>query len=88
MSGRWEGLLMALGTFPPRWQVKGLIEAGLFKYIRVISGASGGSILAAFLAMKTEKELLQEVLVPSFTSDFKVRLGPPQHGSLQLPVGP
>lgn len=56
-----------------RSQVKALIEAGLFRHIRVFSGASGGSILASLIACKTEKELLKEVLVDTFTTDFTVR---------------
>lgn len=38
----------------------------------MITGASGGSILAALLAIKTEEELLQEVLTEDFSTDFKV----------------
>lgn len=40
---------------------------------QVITGASGGSILAALLAIKTEEELLNEVLTEDFSTDFKVR---------------
>lgn len=41
----------------------------------MITGASGGSILAALLAIKTEEELLREVLTEDFSTDFKVRGG-------------
>lgn len=41
---------------------------------QVITGASGGSILAALLAIKTEEELLNEVLTEDFSTDFKVRV--------------
>lgn len=38
----------------------------------MVTGASGGSILAALLAIKTEEELLNDVLTEDFSTDFKV----------------
>lgn len=41
---------------------------------QVVTGASGGSILAALLATKTEEELLTDVLTEDFSTDFKAGL--------------
>ena len=43
--------------------IRALIESGNYKDIRVISGASGGSIATAMCAIKTEEELLKHVVV-------------------------
>ena len=43
--------------------IRALIESGNYKDIRVISGASGGSIITAFCAIMSEDELLKYVLV-------------------------
>lgn len=48
----------------------GLIEAGLYDQIRVVSGTSGGSIMAAMVGCKTKEEMLEEVLVPWVSTDF------------------
>ncbi len=51
--------------------VRALITEGLYKHVRVISGASGGSIIAGQLAMHSEKELMEKVLVKEVSTDFK-----------------
>ena len=51
--------------------IKALVEAGLYKHIRVLSGTSGGSIIAAMVACKTDEELLEEVVNPCVSTDFK-----------------
>jgi hypothetical protein len=43
--------------------IRALIESGSYKHIRVISGASGGSIVTALCAIMPEDELLKHVLV-------------------------
>ena len=57
--------------------VRSLLEAGLLP--RVISGTSGGSIVAGFLAQRTDQELLDEVLVPHVSTCFEERWFPPLH---------
>eukprot|EP00928_Gymnodinium_smaydae_P046080 TRINITY_DN30674_c0_g1_i1.p1 TRINITY_DN30674_c0_g1~~TRINITY_DN30674_c0_g1_i1.p1 ORF type:complete len:697 (-),score=110.17 TRINITY_DN30674_c0_g1_i1:342-2432(-) len=53
-----------------------LLEEGLMP--EVISGVSGGSIVAAFLAIHTDEELLQHVLVPEIvTRHLPCRWFPP-----------
>lgn len=49
----------------------GLIEAGVYDHIHVVSGTSGGSIMAAMVGCKTKEEMLREVLVPWVSTDFK-----------------
>lgn len=51
--------------------VKALIDAGLYKEIRVMSGTSGGSIIAGMVACKTEEELQRDVIVRGVSTDFK-----------------
>ena len=51
--------------------VKALLEAKLLP--RVISGTSGGSIVAAMLAMKTDKELLEDIIRDDISERFGVR---------------
>lgn len=51
--------------------VRALIDEGLYKYIRAVSGASGGSIIAGMVAIHTEKELMDRVLVKQVSTDFK-----------------
>ena len=51
--------------------LKGLIESKLLSKIKVFSGTSGGSIMAAMVASRTEQELTEFVLVPSFGGDFR-----------------
>jgi hypothetical protein len=53
--------------------IRALLESGSYQHIRVISGASGGSIATAMCAMMNEELLLKHVLVdsvryPSFLS--------------------
>lgn len=50
--------------------VRTLIECGLYHKIRIISGTSGGSLVAAMLACKTEEELLRDVTVEDISTDF------------------
>jgi hypothetical protein len=47
--------------------LKALMDAGLFASIRVLSGTSGGSIIAAMAACKTDDELKAEVIALIFT---------------------
>mmetsp|Transcript_6177 Transcript_6177/g.18681 ORF Transcript_6177/g.18681 Transcript_6177/m.18681 type:complete len:734 (+) Transcript_6177:2-2203(+) len=49
----------------------GLIEAGLYDQIHVVSGTSGGSIMAAMVGCKTKEEMLQYVLCKGVSTDFK-----------------
>lgn len=51
--------------------VRALIDEGLYKYIRAISGASGGSIIAGMVAIHSEAELMERVLVKEVSTDFK-----------------
>jgi TAG lipase / steryl ester hydrolase / phospholipase A2 / LPA acyltransferase len=51
--------------------MKALIDADMFRHIRVFSGASGGSIIAAAIAMMTEDELQDFVIQTSVATDFK-----------------
>ena len=51
--------------------MRALIDEGLYKYIRAVSGASGGSIIAGMVAIHTEKELMDRVLVKQVSTDFK-----------------
>ncbi|KAJ1461609.1 acyl transferase/acyl hydrolase/lysophospholipase [Pelagophyceae sp. CCMP2097] len=50
--------------------ILGLIEAGVFEQIRVVSGTSGGSIMAAMMGCKTRDELLRDVLVETVSTDY------------------
>jgi len=50
--------------------IKALCESGLYKDIHVISGTSGGSIIAASCAMRTQEELLKDVCVPHVATDY------------------
>lgn len=52
--------------------IRALIESGNYQHIRVISGASGGSIATAMCAIKTEAELLRDVLVDNVRYDSMV----------------
>ena len=51
--------------------IRALIEANVYKDIRVVSGTSGGSIIAAMCAMKTDAELFEKVCVPWVSTDYK-----------------
>jgi len=51
--------------------ILGLIEAGLYEHVHVVSGTSGGAIMAAMFGCKTRKELLRDILVPHVSTDFK-----------------
>lgn len=44
---------------------------------RVVSGTSGGSIIAGIMAVKTDKELLEDVFVPDIAVRYKERWFPP-----------
>jgi len=52
--------------------IRALIEANVYKDIRVVSGTSGGSIIAAMCAMKTDAELFEKVCVPWVSTDYKL----------------
>ena len=51
--------------------ILGLIEAGLYEHVHVVSGTSGGAIMAAMYGCKTRKELLRDILVPHVSTDYK-----------------
>lgn len=55
--------------------VMALMARGLLP--RVISGTSGGSIIAAIMAVKTDEELMKEVFVPDIAVRYKERWFPP-----------
>mmetsp|Transcript_37641 Transcript_37641/g.120743 ORF Transcript_37641/g.120743 Transcript_37641/m.120743 type:complete len:839 (-) Transcript_37641:460-2976(-) len=48
----------------------GLIEADLYDQIKVVSGTSGGSIMAAMVGCKTKEEMVADVLVPWVSTDY------------------
>lgn len=50
--------------------LRALCEAGLYENIRVFSGTSGGSIMAAMVGIKTQQELLDDVCVKDVATDF------------------
>ena len=50
--------------------IRALIEAKLYDNIKVISGTSGGSIIAAMCAIKTSDELYREVAVSNVSTDY------------------
>ena len=75
--------------------VKALLEQRLLP--RVISGTSGGSIVAGFLAQRTDEEMLADVCVPTVSTCLPERWFPPlheqvlsfvQHGSRPPPALP
>jgi len=55
--------------------VRTLLSAGLMP--RVVAGTSGGSIVAAMLALHTDDELLTSVLVPDIVNRYQVRFFDP-----------
>jgi len=50
--------------------IKALCESGHYDDIPVISGTSGGSIVAAMCAIKTKEELLSDACVPHVATDY------------------
>ena len=58
----------------PAGVVKELLEHGLLP--NVITGASGGSIVAGMLAIKTDREMLTDVIVPDISTRYKERWFP------------
>ena len=51
--------------------VRSLIQAGVMP--RIVSGTSGGSIVAAMLARYTDEEMLESILVPDISNRYGVR---------------
>lgn len=64
LSGGGAQAMYHLGT------VRALVESGLYKDIKVISGTSGGSITAAMCALKTPEELFEHVCVRTVSTDY------------------
>lgn len=50
--------------------VRALIESKLYDDIAVVSGTSGGSIMAGMLAMRTSEELYDDVCIPTISTDY------------------
>jgi hypothetical protein len=50
--------------------IRALIQSKLYDDIKVVSGTSGGSIIAAMCAIKTSDELFTDVCVPTVSTDF------------------
>lgn len=50
--------------------LKALVEGGVYDRIKVISGTSGGSAVAGMCATKTSKELLEEVCIPTMSTQY------------------
>lgn len=51
--------------------IRALIQSRLYDDIKVISGTSGGSIIAAMCALKTSDELFNDVCVARVSTDFR-----------------
>jgi predicted acylesterase/phospholipase RssA len=51
--------------------IRGLIESKQYDNIKVISGTSGGSIIAAMCAICKSDELFKEVCVPEVSTDYR-----------------
>lgn len=50
--------------------IRTLLESKLYQDIKVISGTSGGSIIAAMCATKTPEELYNDICIPTVVDDF------------------
>jgi predicted acylesterase/phospholipase RssA len=50
--------------------IKALIESKMYNDIKVISGTSGGSIIAGMCAIRTAEELYRDVCVSTVSTDF------------------
>lgn len=64
LSGGGAQAMYHLGT------IKALVESNLYEHIHVISGTSGGSIVAAMCAIKTPEELLRDICVNTVSTDY------------------
>lgn len=64
LSGGGAQAMYHVGT------IKALCESKLYERIHVISGTSGGSIIAAMCAIKTPQELLRDVCINTVSTDF------------------
>lgn len=51
--------------------IRALIQSKLYRYIRVVSGTSGGSIAAACCACFTEDEIMNDICVSTVSTDFR-----------------
>lgn len=51
--------------------LRALLESGALSRIKVVSGTSGGSIMAAMVASRTEAELMEFVLQDTVSTDFR-----------------
>jgi len=65
LSGGGAQAMYHVGT------LKALCESKLYDDIKVISGTSGGSIVAGMCALHTREELLEHVCVPHVSTDFR-----------------
>jgi len=65
-SGGGAQAMYHLGT------MRALIQSNLYHKIKVISGTSGGSIAAACCAMFTPEEILENICIPTVSTNFRL----------------